>query len=32
MVVDGRDVQYDTVLVVNKEIKYNEQAKRYEHR
>jgi len=33
MVVDGHDVQYDArVLVVNKEIKYNEQEKRYEHR
>lgn len=33
MVVDGHDVQYDArVLVVNKEIRYNEQTKKYEHR
>lgn len=33
MVVDGHDVQYNArVLVVNKEIKFNEQTKRYEHR
>ena len=32
MVVDGRDVQYDSVLVVNKEIQYNKETKHYEHR
>lgn len=33
MVVDGRDVEYDAgVLVINKEIQYNEQEKRYQHR
>lgn len=33
MVVDGHDVQYNArVLVVNKEIRYNEQTKKYEHR
>lgn len=33
MVVDGHNVQYDaSVLVVNKEIKFNEQTKKYEHR
>lgn len=32
MVVDGSDVQYDSVLVVNNEIRYNEAVKHYEHR
>ena len=32
MVVDGSDVQYDSVLVVNNEIRYNEATKHYEHR
>lgn len=32
MVVDGRDVQYGSVLAVNKEIQYNETEKQYEHR
>jgi hypothetical protein len=33
MVVDGHDVSYDSqVIVVNKEIQYNEKFKRYEHR
>ena len=32
MVVDGYDVQYDSVLVVNNEIRYNEAVKHYEHR
>lgn len=32
MVVDGHDVQYNSVLVVNNEIRYNKATKHYEHR